>query len=472
MVSLTFYGGVKEIGGNKILLEDQDTKVFLDFGMSFGKRGQYFEEFLTPRTANGLGDFLELGLVPDIPGVYRSDLLEHLGRKLEEPEVDAVLLSHSHADHANYISFLHEDIPVYCGKTTLAVLEAVQESSQRSIENEIINFKKRPLFRKDYKKPPVERKFHTFRTGEKVRIGSLEVEPVHVDHSVPGAYGFIIHASDATIVYTGDLRLHGNRPEMTREFVEKASENQPDVLITEGTRVDVPSDDRTEKRVYQESRKVVSKAKNLVIVDFNFKDVDRFRTFYKIAQETGRKMVISFKHACYLERYHQDKNLRAPDSTDENIMIMKPKLMTGTYSDEDYAAYHYIRDRLDYPNILTAEDVGRKQSEYMIVLNFWYFNQLVDIKPEQGSVYIHSLSEPFNEEMAVSAARQENWLEHFGLKKFQSHCSGHAPGKDLLEIAKTLSPKILFPVHTEHPGMFRKLTSKTKMIKEGKKYTV
>jgi len=33
MTSLTFYGGVNEIGGNKILLEDKDTKIFLGFGM-------------------------------------------------------------------------------------------------------------------------------------------------------------------------------------------------------------------------------------------------------------------------------------------------------------------------------------------------------------------------------------------------------------------------------------------------------
>jgi len=28
VTSLTFYGGVNEVGGNKILLEDKDTKVF------------------------------------------------------------------------------------------------------------------------------------------------------------------------------------------------------------------------------------------------------------------------------------------------------------------------------------------------------------------------------------------------------------------------------------------------------------
>lgn len=35
MVSLTFFGGVDEIGGNKVLLQDCSTRVFLDFGQSF-----------------------------------------------------------------------------------------------------------------------------------------------------------------------------------------------------------------------------------------------------------------------------------------------------------------------------------------------------------------------------------------------------------------------------------------------------
>jgi len=112
VVKLTFYGGVDEIGGNKILLEDQGTRIFLDFGMGFKRRGLYFEEFLMPRSANGMGDFIELDLIPDISGVYRNDLLEHLGRKAQEPEIAGVVLSHAHADHANYISFLHQDIPI------------------------------------------------------------------------------------------------------------------------------------------------------------------------------------------------------------------------------------------------------------------------------------------------------------------------------------------------------------------------
>ena len=35
MVSLRFYGGLGEIGGNKFLIEDGDVRFWLDFGRSF-----------------------------------------------------------------------------------------------------------------------------------------------------------------------------------------------------------------------------------------------------------------------------------------------------------------------------------------------------------------------------------------------------------------------------------------------------
>ena len=234
MVKLTFYGGVNEIGGNKTLLEDNDTKIFLDFGMSFGRRRDFFEEFLNPRSSNGIGDFLELNLIPDIKGVYREDLLEHHGRKPESPEVQAVFLSHAHADHANYISFLHKDIPIYCGETCKYILEAVKEQTQRNLENEVLNYKKRPIFKKNYRDPPIERTFNTFRTGDKIKIDDLEIEPCHVDHSVPGAYGFIIHSSEGPIIYTGDLRTHGRHSHLTDDFIEKSKETIQEATRTVG----------------------------------------------------------------------------------------------------------------------------------------------------------------------------------------------------------------------------------------------
>lgn len=189
MTNLTFYGGVNEIGGNKILLEDKGTKIFLDFGKSFSRREKYFEEYLKPRQSNGIVDLLTTGLVPDIEGIYRDDLMEKAGRNLVAPDIDAVLLTHAHADHVDYISFLHEKIPIYMGSTCHMLLQAIQDRSSSDFEREVLEYKPVNSKRGD---PKIQRKIETFRSGKKFKIGSLEVHPIHVDHSVPGAYGFLI----------------------------------------------------------------------------------------------------------------------------------------------------------------------------------------------------------------------------------------------------------------------------------------
>ncbi|MGF3522641.1 MAG: MBL fold metallo-hydrolase, partial [Candidatus Bathyarchaeia archaeon] len=198
--TLTFYGGVNEIGGNKILLQDRDTRIFLDFGMSFSMKKQFYSPpFLSPKSECSLQ---ELGILPKIQGLYKFDK--------EPPQADAVFISHGHLDHMAYLSFIKREIPVYCGETTKTILNALSEVRRSDLEFNVADIQ-----------------FKTFRTGNKISIGSLEIEPCHVDHSVPGAYGFIIHTSNGAVVYTGDFRDHGAKPEMTKDFVEQAKKAEP-----------------------------------------------------------------------------------------------------------------------------------------------------------------------------------------------------------------------------------------------------
>jgi ribonuclease J len=46
---------------------------------------------------DGIEDFLTMGLLPDIKGLYRDDLMKMAEREIVEPDVDAVLLSHAHS---------------------------------------------------------------------------------------------------------------------------------------------------------------------------------------------------------------------------------------------------------------------------------------------------------------------------------------------------------------------------------------
>ena len=73
---LTFYGGVEEIGGNKILLQTEDGSVLLDFGRRMGFYQNYFSEFLQVRSKNALRDMLRLGVLPKIDGIYTPHLLD------------------------------------------------------------------------------------------------------------------------------------------------------------------------------------------------------------------------------------------------------------------------------------------------------------------------------------------------------------------------------------------------------------
>jgi len=464
--SLTFYGGVGEIGGNKILLQDSDTRVFFDFGLSFGKRSMFYEEFLTPRSACGLGDFLEMGLLPKLEGIYREDLLAMCGLKPRESDIDGVFLTHAHADHANYVSFLHERIPIYLGETAFWILNGTAESGTRSIESEITDFRRRPFEGK--KEEPVKRTFKLFRTCEKIKVGTLEVEPVHVDHSVPGAYGFIIHTSKGAVVYTGDLRMHGTKPQMTKEFIERAEAAKPVALVTEGTRIDAKHEPSSEAKVRQECNSMVSKTNKFVVADFNFKDVDRLRTFFEIAKNSGRRLVVSLKDAFMLKWLSKDPKLKVPSYTDKDIVIHVPKRGTGKYLKSDYGVNE--RQFLELENAWTAEGVRKNQRHVISVLSFYNFNELIDIKPEPDSLFIHSLSEAFNEEMKLDQTRLDNWLGHFKLRRFQSHCSGHACGTELIEMAKRIKPKMVFPIHTEQPQMFCKQLNNVKTVEEAVEY--
>lgn len=467
LVELTFYGGVSEIGGNKILLKDRNTKLLIDFGLSYGRRALFFDEFLNPRVSNGLGDFLRFGLLPNLKGVYRDDMLATVGRKPEPVQIDGVLLSHAHLDHASYISFLHEAIPIYCGETSKLILQSLQEAGDRDIEREILSFKPRPLSRGSTE---VARKIKTFRTGDHFNVGDVEVQPIHVDHSIPGDYGFLISTSEGTVAYTSDFRMHGTHPEMTQEFVEASKKAEPVALITEGTRVDEAKADAGEPGVRKGCEDTVKNARQLVVADFNLRDIDRFRTFLDIAKSTGRKLAIRLRDAYLLKHLNLDPKLGVPPPDHPDIVLILPKRGSGKYQPEDYG----ISDRqfLKNSNISTPEKLTEMQSEILACLGYYDMGTISDLNPNPEGIYIHSSSEAYNEEMVLDMKRLRHWTDFFQMAYYQSHASGHAGGHEIMDMLRKVNPRTVFPIHTESPESFKGVAKNTVMVQQGKPYTI
>ena len=114
MSAITLHGAVEEIGGNKILIEDGGTKLFFDFGLSFGKYGNFFSPYLQPRRYSIISDYINLGLLPNLTGLYRQDYEKRFRESSPEAKYDGVILSHPHLDHAGFLSYVRADIPAYC----------------------------------------------------------------------------------------------------------------------------------------------------------------------------------------------------------------------------------------------------------------------------------------------------------------------------------------------------------------------
>ena len=406
------------------------------------KKKFYSPPFLSPKSERSLQ---ELGILPKLEGVYKfSD---------EPPAVDAVIISHGHLDHSAYLSFIKREIPIYCGETTRTILNALSEIRRSDLEFSVTDLK-----------------FKTFRTGKKIKIGSIEVEPFHVDHSIPGAYGLVIHTSNGSVVYTGDFRDHGAKPMMTHDFVEGAENSEPVAVVTEATNMTgaaISSETEVEGKLYS----IVSEAEGIVLAEFALSDVDRLNSFFHIAKKNNRCLAVSLKQAHLLEALRKDKGLTVPDLQDDSIMIFRKSKKHFDKWERELMARYSGKNK-----VFDVFDVSKQQCTVVLAMSFYDFEEMVRLQPAAGSCYVLSASEPFNEEMQIDYERMVNWVSHYGLPQYHVHVSGHIMPLQLKKALRQMNGRRIFPVHTENAGLFAKfvrdLKSEVIMVEKSKEYTL
>jgi ribonuclease J len=292
-------------------------------------------------------------------------------------------------------------------------------------------------------------------------VGGLDVEALPVSHSLEGATAYILHTSAGPVVYTGDFRFHGCKGDETRRFVERAAEVEPVAMVCEGTRVNSTQVD-SEEHVKEVAKERVDKTESLAVVNFPVRDTDRMRSFFQVAQQTDRALVINLKQAYLLELFRAS-GIAAPRIDDDHLRVYIPRKTWGVYKDDRFSEkiqredYDYWeRDFLDHANAVTAQDIRENQDEYIFRCDFFELKELIDVKPKVGSSYIRSVCEPFDIEMELDLKKAENWLTHFGLYPYtQIHASGHLNYDEMRDAVETIQPKVLIPVHTQHPEVFR-----------------
>ncbi len=442
--TVTFLGGVREIGGNKILIEDGADRILFDFGPSFSPRmEEFYVDYLQPRSASLVQDLLEFDLLPRVEGLYSREALADSDLTYRAPEIHGVFISHAHADHAGYLKLVDPEIPVYVGAGTRCLLDAIQTST--------------PSMKYG------EHDWRVFADRAPVRVGNLEVVPFPVDHSIPFAYGFLIRTSGGTIVYTGDFREHGPRAADTRTFLTAAAAESPAALLIEGTRAGPdPRRNLTEAGVRDGVDRVLESRPSLALACTYPRDVDRLRTLYDAALAAGRELVVSARTAHLLAEI-------APLFPSGAIPVVGGSPGLLVYARKKRRDFRWEAPYLT--DALTADALRSRGERYLLALDLMHFPELIDLRPPRGSPFVHSMSEPFSED-DVDDRVLHNWLDHFGLSFHQMHASGHASGPELLEIVGGLAPGVVYPIHTEHPEAFQKAGPNVRLPERGIPYPV
>ncbi|HHQ44721.1 MAG TPA: MBL fold metallo-hydrolase [Candidatus Altiarchaeales archaeon] len=445
MAKITFFGGAGEIGGNKFLLEDGGAKVYLDFGQSFDFGEDYFFEWLQPRNVNGLECYFEFGMVPEVERLYSEKMLRFTGMEYKKPDADGVFITHHHSDHTGHLTFLDENIPVHMGHGTYRILD-----TYRKLYPQFTSLG--------------DNKLELFKSGDEIPVKDLVFKPTHVEHSTPGAYGYVIEAPEGNIVFTGDFRMHGPMRKMSEEFIKKAVKSKPKIMLCEGTRMTPDAQTQyTEQQVYEKVKGIIQDSKGLVFTEFSMCNIDRFQSIYKATVEEGRKLVIDTRYAYILENL-ADK-IKLPDPlADENLKIYFRMCKSCKYREKDY----YKHERPYLANKITQDEIQKNQKDYVMFTGFTKLMELVYIQPEKAD-YIYSSSEHFleGEDNKKKRTVLENWLNHFGIKYHHAHCSGHASKKDLEDTIKKIKPDVLIPIHTQNPEEFKKIHENVMIPKEG-----
>ena len=159
-VTITFLGGLGEIGRNCAAIEIDDQIMLLDCGIMFPDL-----------------DMLGIDLVlPDF-----TWLREHGDR------VIGCIATHGHEDHTGGLAFLLRELsfPIYGSRLTLGLARNRIEEAGLLDRTEFI---------------PVA-------DGERRRIGPFDVEFIPVTHSVPHGIATAFHTPQGVILHTGDFKL-------------------------------------------------------------------------------------------------------------------------------------------------------------------------------------------------------------------------------------------------------------------------
>ncbi len=411
-MKLIIHRGTHQIGGSCVEVMAGKTRIVIDAGLPLPSLED--EESFKKHS------------FPKVGGLFTG----------EAPSVDALLLSHYHGDHAGMLPYVHEEIPVYMGEATARIMEM----TARFVGKE------RPAKTAGY-----------FISGKELYIGDFKVAPYLVDHSAYDAYAFVIQAEGKSIVYSGDLRLHGRKSKATWYFLKNVP-HKVDALFLEGTMLGRRNESvLTETEVELQAAEFMGSGKKPILLMQSAANIDRLVGMYKAACSSGREFVMDI----FTANMAVAVGGKIPNPfSHPGIRVFYPKRMTHRMFQGGHGEW---MSRFSHFKILREE--LREKSNYCLTVRGSMLNDLREIGNLQGAGFIYSLWKGY-----LQTRRMQNFMRYVAeqdMKTVYLHTSGHADLRALKQIAAACTPRYLLPMHTTCPEEYVREFQQVKVLQDG-----
>ncbi len=422
-MDITTHRGSKEIGGTCIELAHGGTRIILDVGIPVTKPGggKFSDDELASPT-------FEKDILPPVKGLYAGDT----------PSVDAVLLSHSHADHYGLMDFIHPDIPVFLSKDAKVILETGNVFWAERMRQE-----------------KMLKHCRTFDYWRKFTVGPFSITPYLVDHSAYGACAYLVEAGGKKVFYTGDFRAHGRKKVTFDKMLKDPNLNGVDVLIIEGTNLGGGGLGglASEADVQREMTNALKNQNEVSFAVCSGSNIDRIVSLFNATCVAGKELVLDLYQYHLLSKLKERYSLsKLPPFDDDHIRIRYIKTHADKIVDTlgVELLYKYKHKKIDDDEIL------REREKLVLRLNVWGMGFLAGRmnreRPLEDALFIYSMWHGYLKDQPSFYA----FRDKYNLQMKEIHTSGHAYKEDLIKLVEAIRPKQLVPVHTLHADEYKK----------------
>jgi len=415
-MQITVHRGTKEVGGTCLELTSGNSRIVVDIGMPlFGDDRKALNTYALHRASTQ--ELREQGILPNVDGLFEPGA-----------PIDGILLSHAHLDHTGLLERTRAEIPVYASSgTSKMMLAGMLFARQVGMDRQ---------------------RQRTLHPQRPVTIGNFQVTAFSVDHSIFGCLAFLIEADGKSILYTGDLRMHGRKPGMTRTLLEAVSGRNIDLLLMEGTHFGLP-DGQTASEYQLEDRitDIVDQAAGLVLASFSPQHVDRLVAFIRAARKTGRTFVVDAYTAYVLHLIHKETKVPVPDPA-EGLRLYFPRFFNDRSNHRGRRPLdkHYSDARIDLEEILDSP------SRFLMMFRATMLKTDFDDQLPADTTCLYSRWTGYLNNDDWQATRRA--LESSGGHLREVHTSGHMLSTDIPKFVRAVAADCIVPVHTFEPDTF------------------